>query len=293
MRYPLPSLPALHAFEAAARLGSFTAAAEELHLSPSTVSHRIRGLEAELGFALFERLARSVRLTDLGKAYLPVVRAVFDELTSATIGLFGSPGGGRVTVRVPVSYGVAFLAPRLARFTARHDVRVWVVSEIWGDEGPDLEIDLEVTFQDERLGTGAGEVLGGERALLVGNPAARAGPGVRGDGEAARVLVLGYERLWQGLDRPPSDGVRTGPDITVDTWSGALELVAETPGHHALAPALLAARAIESGRLVRVEDVAVPMREVYRLARPDRPAAPSSEATRFVEWLRAEHRTTD
>ena len=56
MRYKTPPLPALHAFEAAARLGSFAAAADELHLSQSAVSQRIRALEAHLGIALFERL---------------------------------------------------------------------------------------------------------------------------------------------------------------------------------------------------------------------------------------------
>ncbi|TVR36777.1 MAG: LysR family transcriptional regulator [Nitriliruptor sp.] len=120
----------------------------QLHLAPSTVSHRLRELEASLGFALFERLPRSVQLTDLGRAYIPVVRSVFDELTMATVGMFGTPGGGRVTVRTPVSYGVRFLAPRLATFTADHDVRVWVVSAIWGGETPDIEVDLEVDFSD-------------------------------------------------------------------------------------------------------------------------------------------------
>ena len=81
----------LHAYEAAARHGSFVAAAAELHLSPAAVSQRVRNLEAHLGVQLFERLPRSVQLTEMGRAYLPAVRDIFDDLSAATSGLFGGP----------------------------------------------------------------------------------------------------------------------------------------------------------------------------------------------------------
>ena len=287
MRYPLPPLPALHTFEAAARLGSFTAAGQELHLSTSTVSHRIRELEANLGFALFERLPRSLRLTDLGKAYLPVVRAVFDELTMATVGLFGSPAGGRVTLRAPISYGVNFLAPRLPRFTADHDVRVWVVSAIWGDEAADIEVDLEVELSDERLASSGSETLGRERAVMVGNPASPAD-------RRSRVQVLGYEDLWRRLDPPdvadPADVLHLPADVTVDSWAAAIELVAASPLHAALLPELLVASALQTGRVVRLAATSVPMRQTYRLLRPaGSSSSPTPETTAFADWLRAEH----
>lgn len=293
MRYPVPPLPALHAFEAAARLGSFTAAAEELHLSPSTVSHRLRELEANLGFALFERLPRSVRLTDLGKAYIPFVRAMFDELSMATVGLFGPPGGARVTVRTPVSYGARFLAPRVARFTADHDVRIWIVSAIWGDEAPDIEIDLEVDFSDARLASRQAETLATERAILVAHPdVAGAGRSPRSEalpGDLSGVRVLGYEDLWERSDR---EGLRlsaTNADTTVDSWSAAIEVVAANPRHLALLPELLAGTAERSGQLVRIPDVTVPMRQTYRLLRPDLAGAPTAEVSAFADWLRLVH----
>ena len=59
----------MHAFEAAARLGSFLKAAEELCITPSAVSHQIRSLEALLGIPLFHRIHRSVILTDMGRRY--------------------------------------------------------------------------------------------------------------------------------------------------------------------------------------------------------------------------------
>jgi LysR family transcriptional regulator, glycine cleavage system transcriptional activator len=290
MRYPLPSLPALHAFEAAARLGSFTAAARELHLSPSTVSHRIRELESQLGFVLFERLPRSVTLTDRGKAYLPVVRAVFDELTMATVGLFGTPGGGRVTVRVPVSYGVLFLAPRLERLTAQHDIRVWLVSAIWGHDTPEPEVDLEVEFEDERVAAGGAETLGEERALLVGSPAAAvlAEPDTASI-PLARVRVLGFENLWEGLVADAFDSPAAPTDVTVDTWSAAIEIVAAGAAYCALVPELLALGALDDGRIFQLGDRTLAMRQAYRLVRPERAGTPTPETSAVAEWLRAQH----
>ena len=63
-RNNMPSMQALRCFEAASRMESFKAAANELHITPSAISHRIADLEAMLGVALFERGGRSVKLTD-------------------------------------------------------------------------------------------------------------------------------------------------------------------------------------------------------------------------------------
>src|SRR5690625_1928357 len=65
----LPPLKSLQAFEAAARLGSFAAAANELFLTPSAISHHIRALEERLNIALFHRVHRGVMLTDAGRRY--------------------------------------------------------------------------------------------------------------------------------------------------------------------------------------------------------------------------------
>jgi LysR family transcriptional regulator, glycine cleavage system transcriptional activator len=79
MPLPLP-LSALRAFEAAARTGSFRTAGEDLSLTPSAVSHAIRGLEQTLGAALFLREGRSVRLTGDGRTLMRHVERGFGEL---------------------------------------------------------------------------------------------------------------------------------------------------------------------------------------------------------------------
>ena len=73
-------ISAIRAFEAAARTGSFRDAANELHLTPSAVSHAIRKLEGTLRTVLFERSARSVRLTPAGENLMRHTGAAFDQL---------------------------------------------------------------------------------------------------------------------------------------------------------------------------------------------------------------------
>jgi LysR family glycine cleavage system transcriptional activator len=112
----LPPLNALRAFEAAARLGSFAAAAQELRVTDSAVSQQVRALERYLGTRLFKRLPRGLLLTDLGGTYLPVLTAGFDRLSEATQRLRSGGVGGLLTVAALPAFASGWLLPRLGRF---------------------------------------------------------------------------------------------------------------------------------------------------------------------------------
>ena len=99
-----PPLSALRVFEAVVRHGSFSRAANELCVTQSAVSHQMRSLEQELGYPLFERLARGLRLTDLGKAYLVPVRQAFSELSISTLSIFGPEGETTLTKTDPALF---------------------------------------------------------------------------------------------------------------------------------------------------------------------------------------------
>src|SRR4051812_7176103 len=79
----LPSLNGLRAFEAAARLSSFTAAAAELHVTQAAVSRSVKLLESQLGLSLFERHANALALTDAARLLLPELTASFDRVSDA------------------------------------------------------------------------------------------------------------------------------------------------------------------------------------------------------------------
>lgn len=299
MRYPVPPLEAVHTFEAAARWGSFTAAGEELRVSTSTVSHRVRQLEEHLDTTLFDRGARSLRLTDAGKAYLPVAQRVLDELATATTSLFTASSGGRVTVRVPMSYGTSFLARRLHDATEQLGVEVRTVSAIWGRETGDAEVDLSIELREVSDVAADDVVLGEEDAVLIGHPSVTAGrsPTARGPAPAtslrdgARVNVLGFEHLWEALEVRGSATI-LGLDVglTVDSWSTAVEIVAAEPRRCALVPRLLTHGAVADGRVTRVTTAAVPLRRAYVISRPGTTSA-TPQATAFRDWLVEQHRS--
>lgn len=116
----LPPLNALRAFEAAARLGSFSAAAQELRVTDSAVSQQVRTLERYLGTRLFKRLPRGLLLTELGSTYLPVLTAGFDRLSEATLRLRSSGVGGLLTVAALPAFASGWLLPRIGRFRERY-----------------------------------------------------------------------------------------------------------------------------------------------------------------------------
>lgn len=127
---PLPPLTALRAFEAAARHGNFARAAAELGVTAGAVSQHVKGLEARLGVALFQRLARGVRLTEAGRSYLPGIADGFDRLARATIEVHDGSLAGRLTVTTLPSFASGWLVRRLPAFRTRHrDIDLVIRSE--------------------------------------------------------------------------------------------------------------------------------------------------------------------
>lgn len=115
----LPPLTALRAFEAAARLESFSKAADELAVTPTAISHQVRGLEDFLGTELFVRLPRGLRLTVQGAAYLPELTRGFDQLARAGERLTDHACAGLLHVSLLGSFNHCWLIPRLPKFRSR------------------------------------------------------------------------------------------------------------------------------------------------------------------------------
>jgi LysR family transcriptional regulator, hydrogen peroxide-inducible genes activator len=123
----------LRYFCAVAETGSFSRAAEQSHVSQPSLSQQILKLEDELGARLFDRLGRSVRLTELGKTFLPRAHAVLRELEAAKGDVVEGKEfiGGPVTVGVIPTVAPYFLPPRLTGFSRKFpQVRLTVVEEI-------------------------------------------------------------------------------------------------------------------------------------------------------------------
>ncbi len=116
----LPPLRALTAFEASARLGSFSRAAIELGLTRSAISHQIKSLEETLGVDLFSREGKRAELTGSGQVYYPAVREAFDQIESQTQVIRPRSSENELTVQVYVTVAMKWLLPRLHDFERSH-----------------------------------------------------------------------------------------------------------------------------------------------------------------------------
>lgn len=113
-------MPLLAAFEAAARTGFITRAADELSLTQSAVSRQIKALEGQLGVELFVREKQKIRLTLGGAVYAREIREALVKISNASMNLRANPSGGSLTLGVPPTFGARWLTPRLPRFVERH-----------------------------------------------------------------------------------------------------------------------------------------------------------------------------
>lgn len=286
----LPTLNWLRAFEAAARSASFTAAAAELSLTPGAISYQIRALEGHLGFTLFERLPRGVKLTAMGVAYLSPVRKALEELADSTVGLFGGAERAQITVHAPVSLAALWLAPKLPEFSRANPlIGVRLASVIWDNAVLDESTDLEIRY-------GRGQWHGYKSERLLNQPIiAVCSPGLLGALQSGThpsaviarhpIHIMGYEDHWlkvrQELDLPsvPDSG---GP--TVDTTIAALELAAAGAGV-ALAHGMFVRAYFSTQRLTLAVQQRFADDRSYFVVTPERPQRVRREVQLFKEWL--------
>jgi DNA-binding transcriptional LysR family regulator len=133
-------------FEAAARLGSFTAAARELGIGQPAVSYQVTLLEDQLAHALFRRLHRGVSLTQAGRELYDSVSSAFGQVDRTVEGI-KSRRNTRLSVGTDFAFASFILMPNLADFTTRHpDIEVNVVTNQTGRFRPDENIDIELSF---------------------------------------------------------------------------------------------------------------------------------------------------
>lgn len=188
----LPPLNALRAFEAAARDESFTRAAQELHITQGAVSRHVAKLEDWLGVRLFERTRTGLVLTPQGQNYLRTVRSALDLIEDGTRALQQSPDERRLRVKLPPTFAIRWLVPRLARFHALHpkiDVQITTSHQRADFERED--IDLSIHSEPEPVNTPGYRRLFGETLLPVCAPGLlEAGRPLKKPADLARHVLL-------------------------------------------------------------------------------------------------------
>jgi len=286
----LPPLNAVRVFEAAARHQSFNRAAEELHVTPSAVSHQMRVLEEYLGVALFRRRTRRVELTPEGRTYLPAVRDALEQLRLATEQVARRGEAGPLTISAAPAFAVGWLMPRLAEFQLAHpDIEVRLTTSV------EL-VDFDRSDVDVGIRTGDGDWPGlrshrlmAEELVPVCSPALAEGPnGIRRLDDLRHATLLhqlprlGDWRSW--LSAVGVDGV--DPDRGPKFQNAAMTVEAAAAGLGvALASRHLVEDQLRSGRLVAPLDVAPPHAHscYYLVYPPERADSPKIAA--FRDWV--------
>lgn len=293
MRPPLPSLNALRAFEAAARLGSFTAAGRELHVTPSAISHQVRALEEELGVALFERRHRGLALTPAGATAFDASRQALDQLARGLRRVRAARRGPGLTVSVLPSFAASWLVPRLPRFQAEHpgiDLRLHATQALADLRGG--EADVAIRYGRGRYPGLLSERLLSDEAFPVCTPELAARLGTPSD--LGRIVLLHDEvgpahggwREW--LDRAGARGVDAGRGVRFGD-ARLLHQAAAAGQGVALARSTLVADDLAAGRLVRPFALALRCRYHYALV-TTRAAARRTEVRAFRAFALREAR---
>ena len=278
----------LRSFETVARHLSFTAASKELGLTQTAVSLQIKSLETKLGQKLFIRRAKSLTLTEIGKAYLPTVRDSLLALNLSTNGLFGPDLASTIVVRASMAL-IVWLAPRLGEFQAQYpSVGIKFVTAIWVDAIDTQPIDVDIILAADGNTSQHMEKLSTEYLVPI------AGSELWGGIESAQDLtrvspihILGYDDHWSRyLNKFGLQHDVRSTRLQADTFVAACEFVACNLGC-AVVLERFAKNAIDTGRPIKTVGNRVPLSQSHYLAenKPSRETDPVTEA--FKGWLRA------
>ncbi len=276
-------LNALRAFEAAARLGGFAAAAQELGVTPGAITAHIKTLESVLGAALFERTPRGVQLNALGHKVLPAFTEAFDGLGLAVQTLRNEAIPNVVHIATLPSLAQLWLSPRLpALRTAAPDISISITAM---ETPPNLKrapYDLSLFYGDDAEGALSRDLM---FPVCSPNMAAR----LKSPQDLSHVSLL-FDSTWvddweiwlraAGCELTPRGPVFSLYTLAVEeTVNGAGVLM----GHEALVAAHLS-----SGELVAPFDLKVQLDASLRLW-SQRHFRSASAAGRVMQWLRENH----
>jgi LysR family glycine cleavage system transcriptional activator len=296
----LPPLRALHAFEAAARHHSFAAAANELGVTPTAISHQIRQLEEACGVKLFQRRPRPLLLTSAGARLYPALRNGFDALATAMALLAEEDAQTPLRVTSPNAFASKWLVPRLPKW---REENLTVALEIIGTDAvldvragatdvairyarkPPLDLMAHEVFRDTFV------PVCSPRLLEQHGPIERAA-------DLLRFPLIHYDwinsdpdaptwRQWLAVARsidPDFNPLEKAWDLSFSEELHAIDAVIGGQGV-AICSDVVVSNELRSGQLVKAHPLALPGYGFYLVSMPHSPQARVIEA--FSTWMRA------
>ncbi|MDK2779397.1 MAG: transcriptional regulator GcvA [Pseudomonadota bacterium] len=293
----LPPLNSLRMFEASARHSSFAAAAEELAVTASAVSHQIKTLEEYLGISLFSRNRRKVELTAAGEQYLTAVKHALDEIEVATQRLTANLDTNVVNISVAPNFLIRWLMPRMSKFQELYpDVELQINASMGLIDFSRSNTDMAVYFGNGDWEDIEMHFLRNVMLVPVCSPFLMRGPHPLREPADLRHHTLIYvskrKYEWDNWLELAGAGFIT-PKNSLAISSGQLATAAALDGLGiALADSTLTSREVASGRLVVPFDIKLDTHKAFYLVyRKHRPLTVGMKA--FKEWLMSEMQVQD
>ncbi len=282
----LPPLNSLKAFEATARLQSFTKAVEELNVTRAAVSQQVKSLEVYLDATLFERNGAQLNLTQAAHEYLPVVSHVFQSLSAATQHLFSRQQQAQLSLHVAHSFCSQWLMPRLADFHRQHPKISFKVSTTANAMPSNSDIaDVEIINGYGEWQSQQAIQLTRENWIVVASPGFLHLNPVRDLADLIRLPKLatgGYQETWQcWLEQQGYQGTSIKLTGEFEHSLLAIEAAVNQLGV-LLVRDLLVEDHLQQGTLVKVGEWSMPSRGAHHMIIRDE-EKPHVKA--FVDWV--------
>lgn len=288
----LPSLNALRAFVAAGRNLNLKRAADELHVTPSALSHQIRALESELGIALFKRTGKGLELSDAGRLILPGISTAFDHIGETLTQLRPTSASNVLNVSMLSTFAMRWFIPRLYRFQQLHEeieVRISTSIELVDFTRADMNCAIR-SGRGIWPGTHALRLFD-ERFTPVCSPALPQGePPLDSPADLASQTLLHSKlrpddwRVWLAAAGLPD--LNPAHELQFETRNFAIAGAIRGLGIAIIDP-LLVQEELKDGRLIQPFSQTLPTSSAYYLVWPDWKNEPPKLAA-FRAWLQEE-----
>ncbi|WP_327516345.1 LysR substrate-binding domain-containing protein [Ensifer sp.] len=278
----------LPAFSAAARTGSLTLAANEMHLTPGAVSRQIKALEDALGTALFHRTHNAITLTTAGRQFLTHVNGALATLETGARAI--GPQRSRLVIQAPITLARRWLIPRIGSYRQEHPSEDLVIQSLALGAGEAADITISYRRCGDADDHGSAFLV--DRTVAVCSPRffSRSENGI-GPGDILGLpILLDTADAWSWRRWCEAAGTGFSPkggSICFDTDEAAIDACISGLGIAQASPAFIE-RELRSGQLIALLPSVSPVVGAYEITRRGATGAPEGFCLWLEQWGLAE-----
>lgn len=283
----LPSTSMLMAFDASARTGSFTAAAQELNLTQGAISRQVQALEDQLNITLFIRAKRSIHLTDKGQLYAKEIHQALQLILNASLNVITNPLSGTLNLAILPTFGTRWLIPRFTDFLEKHpDITVNFISKLTPFDFHSENLHMAIHYGSPDWPNTQSTFLMGEESIPVCSPELLKKHPLDNIKDLQKLPLLHLAtrpQAWQDWflqhqAKPPSSQGMLFEQVSIIAKAATAELGV------ALLPKFLIQSELDKGELVPALDLPVTSSFGYYLVTPNEHKK-YPPVVAFTQWL--------